>query len=279
MRGTQTAWEGIVSLAGEVFHTKTGKAFTYQISGNAVALLNTNRNLPRAHIERALGRMPLDGPGQLQDLQGPSYIFAIITDPRVSGGRDDLLRPVPSPRQDIPQLEGTAVTSAISEVPRRPGTPVTEPELRELGFVPHELRFLRGDVPLPGGVGLNWDTLGEIPDSPGLYAFTTEDPTLAASLRVAYVGLSTHLWMIAKGQLPGGVGRGGQRYGRPKHAGVTRKRVNVEVAGARAEGLHVRHWLRPMTVPPGAEASTFLRHEEERLILMWALRTSGWNRG
>jgi hypothetical protein len=40
--------------------------------------------LPRAHFGRAFDRMPLRGPGQLQDLQGPSYLFAILTDARVT---------------------------------------------------------------------------------------------------------------------------------------------------------------------------------------------------
>jgi hypothetical protein len=51
------------------------------------------------------------------------------------------------------------------------------------------------------------------PAGPGLYAFTVEDDR---ELRVAYVGLTSHLWMVTKGRLPGGQeARGGHRYGRP----------------------------------------------------------------
>jgi hypothetical protein len=43
----------------------------------------TYRLLPRSQFARAFERAPLGGPGQLQDLQGPSYLFAILTDPRI----------------------------------------------------------------------------------------------------------------------------------------------------------------------------------------------------
>jgi hypothetical protein len=37
-----------------------------------------------AHHRECRGGGPLaDGPGQLQDLQGPSYLYAILTDARV----------------------------------------------------------------------------------------------------------------------------------------------------------------------------------------------------
>lgn len=112
--------------------------------------------------------------------------------------------------------------------------------------------------------------MGEVPDAPGLYAFTVEDDH---ELRVAYVGLTEHLWMVTKGHLPGGAGaRGGQRYGRPKHAGVTRKRVNILIAEQLRAGRLVRHWVLSL---PGVA----LRAEEERLIIDWDLRRVGWNRG
>jgi hypothetical protein len=173
----------------------------------------------------------------------------------------------------------TVVTSPAFKPEAGRGTPVSEDTLRRLGFEPHELHFKPGVVPLRGGSGANWNTIGDIPEGPGLYAFTVEDPREANSLRVAYVGLSTHLWMVTKGRLPAGGARGGQRYGRPKHAGDTRQRVNIEVARARATGLLVRHWLKTMTIPETVEPRGFLRQEEEDLIREWRLRDVGWNRG
>jgi hypothetical protein len=88
-------WQRIVLLQGETFHQKTGKPFTYTVSGNSVCLRTTNRQLPRSHFARAVDRAPLDGPGQLQDLQGPSYLFAVLSDPRVTG--DKLTAPASRP--------------------------------------------------------------------------------------------------------------------------------------------------------------------------------------
>lgn len=89
---------------------------------------------------------------------------------------------------------------------------------------------------------------------------------------MTYVGRTEHLWMVTKGQLPGSGGRGGQRYGRPQHAGATRQRVNILIAEQLREGRSVRHWVRPGPVNE-------LRAEEERLITEWDLRRVGWNRG
>ena len=56
------------------------------VKGNAIAPSTTNRTLAHTQFEKAYERSPLSGPGQLQDLQGPSYLFAILTDPRVAEG-------------------------------------------------------------------------------------------------------------------------------------------------------------------------------------------------
>jgi hypothetical protein len=83
MAGFDEVWHRIVALRGETFRQRRGKPFTYAVSGNSLKPSTTNRQLPRSHFARAFERAPLDGPGQLQDLQGPSYLFAILTDPRI----------------------------------------------------------------------------------------------------------------------------------------------------------------------------------------------------
>lgn len=158
----------------------------------------------------------------------------------------------------------------MTDVRALPGTPVTEAELRTAGFVPLELRFADEPVPLATGVGCSWTTEGDVPDGPGLYAFTVDD---GVAQHMAYVGRTSHLWMVTRGLLPrAGGARGGQRYGRPKHAGVTRQRVNMLIASQRMQGRRIRHWVRTL---PDLE----LVAEEEALITRWRLRTTGWNRG
>lgn len=77
-------WERILHCEGEVFRQKTGRPFTYSIAGGCVVPATTNRQLARSQFEQAFRRFPLIGPGELQDLQGPSYLWAILTDPRVA---------------------------------------------------------------------------------------------------------------------------------------------------------------------------------------------------
>jgi hypothetical protein len=158
----------------------------------------------------------------------------------------------------------------MTDLTALPGTPVTDSELEGLGFIPLTLRIDAHPIQLVGGVGCLWTTVGQVPDSPGLYAFTTSSGVLQ---HVTYVGLTSHLWMVTKGHLPhSGGARPGQRYGRPKYAGVTRKRVNVLVAAEVALGRTVRHWVRP--TPQDELAAT-----EEEYIVRWRLRTTGWNLG
>jgi hypothetical protein len=77
-------WRKIVEQQGQPFFQKTGRRFTYTVASGAVLPSTTNRQLPRSHFRQALNRAPLQGPGQLQDLQGPSYLWAILTDPRIA---------------------------------------------------------------------------------------------------------------------------------------------------------------------------------------------------
>src|SRR3990170_1764325 len=155
-----------------------------------------------------------------------------------------------------------------------PGHGTSEPELRSLGFVPLSIE-VRRFLPTPEGMCCEWDTVGAVPEGPGHYLFTIED---GGEIRVAYAGLTVHLWMVTKGHLPrGGGARPGQRYGRPKYAGVTRRRINSLVAEQLGLGRRVRHWVRPLVHPPAAPSA--IRAEllvgEEELITRWRLREVG----
>ena len=80
----EVVWARIQAHQGEVFHQVRGGEFTYAVSGNAVHPDRTTRDLHKSQFEKALERVPVAGPGDLQDLQGPSYLYAILTDPRIS---------------------------------------------------------------------------------------------------------------------------------------------------------------------------------------------------
>jgi hypothetical protein len=83
MNDFEQLWGRITALSGQTFHTKRGIPFTYYATSSSVVLHNTDRMLPKGQFVEALSRFPISGPGELQDLQGPSYMYAILTDPRV----------------------------------------------------------------------------------------------------------------------------------------------------------------------------------------------------
>ena len=65
------------------FRQKRGKVFTYTIGQGGARPSTTDQLLARSQFEKALARMPTEGPGALQDLRGPSYLWAILMDDRV----------------------------------------------------------------------------------------------------------------------------------------------------------------------------------------------------
>jgi hypothetical protein len=82
-------WKRIEAHRGEEFRTLRGEPFSYDVHGNIVVPRPqrgkpTPRQLPRSDFEKAWARWPLSGPRQIGDLQGPSYIYGILTDPRIS---------------------------------------------------------------------------------------------------------------------------------------------------------------------------------------------------
>lgn len=83
MDDIEAVWKRIEAHAGEEFRQVRGGRFTYRVEGNAIWPDRTTRNLHRSQFARSLQRRPLTSTAQLQDLQRPSYRFAILTDPRI----------------------------------------------------------------------------------------------------------------------------------------------------------------------------------------------------
>jgi len=83
----QQVWDRITAHQGEIFRQIRGAEFTYDVSGNYVRLHRTNRSIPRKNFEEALDHFPLANTSRVQHLQGPSYIYAILMDERITGNR------------------------------------------------------------------------------------------------------------------------------------------------------------------------------------------------
>ena len=81
-----TIWERITQHQGEEFHQIRGQAFTYEITSGAVVPSTTNQQLPKIQFKEATELLPLENTVPVQHLRGPSYLFAILMDPRISQG-------------------------------------------------------------------------------------------------------------------------------------------------------------------------------------------------
>lgn len=83
MIGIDLVWARITAHQGEVFHQVRSKEFTYRVVGDVLRPETTNRNLPKSDFAKTLKMVPLTGPGEIQHLQGPSYIYAVLMDQRI----------------------------------------------------------------------------------------------------------------------------------------------------------------------------------------------------
>jgi hypothetical protein len=75
----------VVRNEGHIFSTKTGKEFRY-LARPGYIHVDRNRNIPMKDFETALLRMPVRNTIDLRDLQGPSYLLAILADDRICQG-------------------------------------------------------------------------------------------------------------------------------------------------------------------------------------------------
>jgi len=84
-------WGRIINHAGEVARLKGGREFTYDARGRTIHLHSVNQMISRAMIsraaiEKALHRVSLRNTSVVQDLPAPSYVYAILMDPRIRAG-------------------------------------------------------------------------------------------------------------------------------------------------------------------------------------------------
>ncbi len=79
-------WRRIEAHAGETFRQIRGGEFMYTATSSYISPDRTSQNIPKAHFEKALELVPLSDTVQLQDLRGPSYIYALLMDRRIRRG-------------------------------------------------------------------------------------------------------------------------------------------------------------------------------------------------
>ncbi|WAH37043.1 hypothetical protein [Alicyclobacillus dauci] len=79
----EVVWERIKNCDGQVFRQVRGGEFTYHVRGNLIDLSRTKRHVSKKTFEHALEYVPLENTMPLQNLQAPSYLFAILMDDRI----------------------------------------------------------------------------------------------------------------------------------------------------------------------------------------------------
>jgi hypothetical protein len=79
-------WSRIGQHEGEGFQLLRGDVFTYEMFDNYLRPVGRVRHLSRTNFGRALDRVPLDNTRSISDLQGPSYVYAILMDLRIRRG-------------------------------------------------------------------------------------------------------------------------------------------------------------------------------------------------
>ena len=80
-------WKRIQAHEREFFQTRLGQWFTYRIDDEQVLPSHTDFRIPRRDFELAYPLLPIPTPGKLNRLvTGASHVWAILHDPRISGG-------------------------------------------------------------------------------------------------------------------------------------------------------------------------------------------------
>jgi hypothetical protein len=81
--GINSVWVRIQNHSGEEFRMIRGGEFRYEVVEGHVVLDRTPQRIPKSQFGKALARVPFPNTACVQDLRGPSFIYAILMDSRI----------------------------------------------------------------------------------------------------------------------------------------------------------------------------------------------------
>jgi len=85
MTSFDQVWKRIRAQEGRKFVTKRGREFTYSIEKDQLFPSRTVYWIAKSNFKKAYRMVPIDGPGTISnDVRGPSYVWAILHDKRIS---------------------------------------------------------------------------------------------------------------------------------------------------------------------------------------------------
>ena len=81
-REIDKVWANICKHEGDIFHTVTNKAYTYEVGDNYIIIsIPSKTRITKTYFEKAL-EIKNPTPSKI-NLRGQSYIWGIITDSRI----------------------------------------------------------------------------------------------------------------------------------------------------------------------------------------------------
>jgi hypothetical protein len=86
----EKVWARIERHQGQEFKTKRGLSFTHKVEGsNGIWFFRKGkrieRRLRRGEVEKALHKLPLEGPSDIKEFRDSSYLYGLLTDGRIVG--------------------------------------------------------------------------------------------------------------------------------------------------------------------------------------------------
>lgn len=82
-RTIEEIWTRIGAHEGGEFALIRGQRFTYEVFAGYLRPVGRVRHLSKTNFANALARVPFENPASIKDLQGPSYVYAILMDDRI----------------------------------------------------------------------------------------------------------------------------------------------------------------------------------------------------
>ncbi|MHA0855670.1 hypothetical protein [Paenibacillus sp. CMAA1364] len=84
MLDIETVWSNVLKHQGNLFRQIPGGEFTYEVKGNLIYPDRTNVQISKNLLQEALTFFPQTNTTKIQHLRGPSYIYAILMDHRIT---------------------------------------------------------------------------------------------------------------------------------------------------------------------------------------------------
>ena len=85
MADFDAVWQRLCDHAGETFVLSRGDRFSYAVAADGLMVTGLRAPIHLLALRDAVQRVPLASHLDVQDLWGPSYLYALLSDQRIRG--------------------------------------------------------------------------------------------------------------------------------------------------------------------------------------------------